>query len=336
MEEGAAGPPLESNPKPLFSFGVISDVQYADIDDGQSFHGVKRYYRHALHALRQAIQTWNGMNEEEENAISFVINLGDIIDGFAKHNTLDQLDCVLQVFREFQGPVYHLLGNHCLYNLSRAQLHPKLGLAADVPAYYDFAPHERFRFVMVDPYDISIMGWPEGHPRRAAAERILKQHNPNADMNSPVGLRGYRRRYVAFNGALGDEQMEWLEKVLEDATAKEQRVVICTHVPLCPHDQTAYAVIWNYEEVMALMKKFNCVKVVLAGHDHAGGYRNHHVHHYIFPGVVECEPGTNAFSRMDVYDDKIVMKGFGGLGDMVFDFRPDHHAAEKSTNKGGA
>jgi hypothetical protein len=28
------------------------------------------------------------MNEEEENAISFVINLGDIIDGFAKHNTL--------------------------------------------------------------------------------------------------------------------------------------------------------------------------------------------------------------------------------------------------------
>jgi hypothetical protein len=113
------------------------------------------------------------------------------------------LDCVLQVFQEFRGgPVYHLLGNHCLYNLSRAQLHPKLGLAADVPAYYDFAPHPRFRFVMVDPYDISVMGWPEGHPRRAAAERILKQHNPNADMNSPVGLRGYRRRYVAFNGGV--------------------------------------------------------------------------------------------------------------------------------------
>jgi phosphodiesterase/alkaline phosphatase D-like protein len=52
--------------------------------------------------------------------------------------------------------------------------------------------------------------------------------------------------------ALGEEQMEWLEKVLEDATAKEQRVVICTHVPLCPHDQTAYAVIWNYEEARSL------------------------------------------------------------------------------------
>ena len=54
---------------------------------------------------------------------------------------------------------------------------------------------------------------------------------------------------------------------------------------------------------------------------------------------VECEPGTNAFSRMDVYDDRIVMKGFGGRGDMVFDFRPDHHPAKKkkkkSTDAGG-
>jgi hypothetical protein len=43
---------------------------------------------------------------------------------------------------------------------------------------------------------------------------------------------------------------------------------------------------------------------------------------------------------MDVYDDRIVMKGFGGLGDMVFDFRPDHHhhpakKKKKSTDTGG-
>jgi manganese-dependent ADP-ribose/CDP-alcohol diphosphatase len=202
-----------------------------------------------------------------------------------------QLDSVLQVFQEFKGgPVYHLLGNHCLYNLSRSQLHPKLGLAdpdgADHGvAYYDFSPHERFRFVMVDPYDISIMGWPEGHPRRVAAERFLKQHNPNSDLNSPVGLRGFRRRYVAFNGgairydhhrwdsrshlcvvsaALGDEQMKWLEGVLEDATAKGQRVVICTHVPLCPHNSTAYAVIWNYEEVMPAHDMITCTATTRA------------------------------------------------------------------------
>jgi len=40
----------------LFSFGVISDVQYADCEDGQSFAGVKRFYRYALQALRQVFR----------------------------------------------------------------------------------------------------------------------------------------------------------------------------------------------------------------------------------------------------------------------------------------
>lgn len=31
--------------RPLFSFGCVSDVQYADIPDGCSFHGVPRFYR---------------------------------------------------------------------------------------------------------------------------------------------------------------------------------------------------------------------------------------------------------------------------------------------------
>ena len=42
----------------LFSFGIISDVQYADIPDGRSFKGVQRFYRAALPALQRAVQTW--------------------------------------------------------------------------------------------------------------------------------------------------------------------------------------------------------------------------------------------------------------------------------------
>lgn len=42
----------------LFSFGIISDVQYADIPDGRSFKGVARFYRAALPALRRAVLTW--------------------------------------------------------------------------------------------------------------------------------------------------------------------------------------------------------------------------------------------------------------------------------------
>jgi len=33
---------------PLFSFGVITDIQYGDLNDGRSFHGNSRFYRDAL------------------------------------------------------------------------------------------------------------------------------------------------------------------------------------------------------------------------------------------------------------------------------------------------
>lgn len=36
----------------LVTFGLVSDVQYADIDNGTSFHGQMRYYRNALVLLR--------------------------------------------------------------------------------------------------------------------------------------------------------------------------------------------------------------------------------------------------------------------------------------------
>ena len=51
---GAAAVDGECDEPPLFSFAVLSDVQYADIPDGASFGGTPRYYRHALEALRCA------------------------------------------------------------------------------------------------------------------------------------------------------------------------------------------------------------------------------------------------------------------------------------------
>ena len=62
-----------------FSFGIIADIQYADLDDGCSFSGVKRYYRHALDACKLAVAEW-----ETNKNIVFVAQLGDIIDGFNK------------------------------------------------------------------------------------------------------------------------------------------------------------------------------------------------------------------------------------------------------------
>ena len=58
-------------------FGVATDVQYADIDDGFSHGGVPRFYRGALRGLRRAVQAWRAQRVE------FAMHLGDIIDGCA-------------------------------------------------------------------------------------------------------------------------------------------------------------------------------------------------------------------------------------------------------------
>ena len=50
----AAAVDADDDGPPLFSFAILTDVQYADIPDGASYGGTPRYYRHALEALRCA------------------------------------------------------------------------------------------------------------------------------------------------------------------------------------------------------------------------------------------------------------------------------------------
>ena len=49
------------------------------------------------------------------------------------------------------------------------------------------------------------------------------------------------------------------------------------------------------------------------GHDHAGGYaRSGGVHYVTVPGMVEA-PEKNAFAVVDVYDDRLDVRGFGSV-----------------------
>lgn len=94
--------------------GIISDVQYADIPDGASFSGTPRYYRSSLTCLRQAVRQW------KDAEVDFCIHMGDILDGYnPSHLAESALGKVIAEFDNLQKPHYHMLGNHCLYNLPR-------------------------------------------------------------------------------------------------------------------------------------------------------------------------------------------------------------------------
>ncbi|KAF0898385.1 hypothetical protein E2562_007227 [Oryza meyeriana var. granulata] len=269
--------------EPLFSFGVIADVQYADIPDGRSFLGVPRYYRHSITVLQRAVRTWNAHNH-----VRFCVNFGDIVDGFCpKDRSLPAVQAVVAEMPSSSGR-----------------------------AYYDFSPFPGYRFVILDAYDFSAVGWPRDHPVAAAARRFLEERNPNPDKNSPSGLAGVDRRFVMFNGAVGDAQLRWLDAVLREAARRRETVVVCSHLPLHPGAASPSGLMWNYEEVMRVVHRHGCVAACLAGHDHKGGYGvdDGRVHHRTLEAALECPPGTDAFGRVDVYPDRMVLVGAGRMG----------------------
>jgi manganese-dependent ADP-ribose/CDP-alcohol diphosphatase len=305
--------------QPLLSFGVISDVQYADIPDGRSFRGVPRYYRHSILLLQRAVQKWNSNKK-----LRFAVNFGDIIDGFCpKDQSISAVKKVVKEFSIFNNHVYHMIGNHCLYNLPRDKLLPLLSInSPDHRAYYDFSPIPEYRFIVLDGYDISAIGWPEDHPNTIKAINVLREKNPNSEKNSPEGLVGLDRRFLKYNGGVGKDQLDWLDLKLKDATNLNQKVVICCHVPLDPGAASEETVLWNFEEVMSVIHRYNCVKVCLAGHDHQGGHSvdSHGIYHRVLEAALECPPGRDAFGYIDVYDDRISLVGTDRMADteMVF------------------
>lgn len=308
--------------QPLFSFGVITDIQYADIDDGKSFLGVPRYYRHALLGLQRAVKSWNSKGD-----LSFAIHFGDIVDGYCpKEHSRAAFNTVTDEFANFKnGNVYHIIGNHCLYNLPREDLNSILNIPTSKElqqSYYSFSPHPRFLFVVLDGYDVSALGWPEDHPHTKAANEILNTRNPNEQKNSPEGLEGVERRFVKFNGGVGEEQLQWMERSLQEATDKNQKVVLCCHLPLDPGATFPSTLLWNYDEVMAVVHKFTCVVACIGGHAHEGGHSvdKHGVHHHVLEAVLECPPGSDAYGYVDVYPDRLCLCGKDRMAsaDMVF------------------
>lgn len=72
----------KSGQKPLVKFGVLTDVQYADVDDKPAWYNPEktRYYRSSLLHIRQAFESWVNMGKEGHGP-TFALQLGDLIDG---------------------------------------------------------------------------------------------------------------------------------------------------------------------------------------------------------------------------------------------------------------
>mmetsp|Transcript_43609 Transcript_43609/g.68276 ORF Transcript_43609/g.68276 Transcript_43609/m.68276 type:complete len:185 (-) Transcript_43609:294-848(-) len=142
--------------------------------------------------------------------------------------------------------------------------------------------------------------------------------------NSPQGLEGFDRRFVGFNGAVGQNQLKWLEGVLAEAEQADEQVVIFSHNPLHPDCTSPICLLWNYDQVLKLIHRYAPnIAGCFSGHAHAGGFcvDEAGIHHRVLEAVVECPPGTDAFGIVEVYRDRLELRGYGGMKDTSFAFR---------------
>mmetsp|Transcript_22563 Transcript_22563/g.27841 ORF Transcript_22563/g.27841 Transcript_22563/m.27841 type:complete len:395 (+) Transcript_22563:209-1393(+) len=313
-----------SNSSNSFTFGVITDVQWADAPDGSNYtKTVKRHYRGSFRNLRDAVDYWNSLDD-----VQFIAQLGDLIDG-SNRRTPAESDRALslaldQLSRVSNGncPSVNLVGNHELYNFNRQELALASWLRHGDSEYYSFIPARSWRVVVLDPYQISLIGHSCDDPRRHEAVEIMKRENPNVssdgtDGNWFEGIEGYQRRFCPYNGGYGPQQLEWFRNELQNAAAEEERVLVMSHTIIHPKACGGNTMAWDYEQALAIIhessssKDSSVVVAVLCGHDHSGNYHCDEcgVHHCTFMSPLNKGDDGSAFGLIHVTPDCMEIRG---------------------------
>lgn len=264
--------PAANDRKPLVRFGMLSDVHYAGREPAGN-----RYYRQSLAKVREAVDR---MNQEKPD---FLIELGDFKDQDPvpnEANTLNYLTEIESVFQQFNGPTYHVLGNHDMDGISKAQFLERVentGIAV-AESYYSFS-RKGFHFVVLDgnftkegkPYDHGNFSWEDA--------------------------------------AVSPAQIGWLKDELKK---NKLPVVVFIHQLLDDSKSVKHSVC-NAAEVRQILEQSGNVRCVFQGHVHEERYTViNGIHYYSVNTVVDHDgPENNAYMLVDVYKDgSLVIDGF--------------------------
>ncbi len=262
---------------PLLSFGMTTDVQYADANpEGE------RHYRESIPKLKAAVE------DLVKQKLPFTLHLGDTIDrDFASFAT------ILPLFEPLGHPVRHLLGNHdyTVADTLKAKVVATLGMPSD---YYAFTV-SGVRFVMLDTNEVSVYKHPQGDEAQLKAAEVMKQ-------------LGAAKNAQPWNGGISPEQLKWLEKELTTATDAKTPVLVCGHHPILPEEGHQA---WNNHDILALLERYPVVRAYLCGHNHAGDQvESHGLPCITFKSILH-EPGVTAYSVVRLFKNKLVIEGRG-------------------------
>jgi predicted phosphodiesterase len=251
-------------------FGMVTDIHYADANTKGT-----RYYRHSLDKLTECVQLLN------EQKVDFLIELGDFKDQNTppqEAKTLAYLQEVEKGLQQFSGPIYHVLGNHDVDSISKAQFlaHVTNTDQDRSRTYYSF-DRGGIHFVVLDAnyqsngsdYDHGNFDW--------------------TDTNIP------------------SQELAWLE---QDLAASPQPTIVCIHQLL---DGKGDVYVNNAAAVRQILQKSGNVLAVFQGHHHAGSLQSiEDIHYYTLKATVEGPaPENNSYAIVEVKSNlDIVVTGY--------------------------
>lgn len=267
---------------PLFKFGVVADPQYAAAVPNLALH---RYYSNTLWKLSEAVAAFN------KEDLAFVVTLGDIID-----RNWESYQAVLPIYDDLKADRFFILGNHD-YAVAPEYLNSVTRTVGMKAAHYDFAGGG-YRFIVLDENEMAAFAHPVGSDARKAGEARLAALAARKAVNAQP-----------WNGAISDAQFAWLEATLARAQANGEKTIVMGHYPIYPANQEDNLL--DDARLVETLGKFPNVVAYLCGHHHAGNYGELSGKHFVnFCGMVDT-PDTTAFSVVEVYRDRLEVRGTG-------------------------
>ena len=247
----------EEAPKgnPLVRFGMVTDLHYAALKPLGH-----RHYGDSVRKLDEAVDLFNVRKPD------FAIELGDFKDNSNGHDeTIKRLEEVEKAFARFNGPRYHVVGNHdcdCITPAEFLARTPNGGKVMD-KGWYSFA-FGGVSFIVLDGCFTGKM-------------KHYSRSNPWTDANIPP------------------EQLAWLERELASAG---KHAVVFVHQRLDPASERHH-LMKNAEAVRKVLEASGKVRAVVTGHQHTGGHSKvNGIPYYTLRAMVEgSAPASNSYAE---------------------------------------
>ncbi|HPS54308.1 MAG TPA: metallophosphoesterase [Sedimentisphaerales bacterium] len=256
----------------VIRFGIVTDPHYSDCDTPQDS---SRFFKQSLDKMTECVEL---MNKEK---VDFLIELGDFKDAAPQGNqpqTIEYIKTIENIFQKFQGPRYHVLGNHDVDCITKQQFlsNIKNSDIQDGLSYYSFDKNG-VHFVVLD-----------ANYHKEGTEYSAGNFNWTSP-NIPQG------------------QLDWLKQDLQQAKGP---AIIFIHQLL---DGQGDVYVDNSPQVRQVLEDAGNVLAVFNGHHHEGQYSLiNNIHYYTLKAMIEGSgEENNAYAIVELHkDDSLTVTGY--------------------------